>query len=252
MVHATKPPRRAARGAAGARRRPPLTRQRVLDAALALVAREGLDALSMRRLAQELGVEAMSLYNHVASKDELLDGLVEAVVAQIEIPSPGLPWKEALRRRAASARQVFLRYPWAPSLSDTRRNAGPARLADCEAVFGVLMGAGFSERLSMSAQLALDSFVLGFTLQEASFPGPGQEQQQAIEHFRQHHDLSKFPLLLRVTEQAARASGLGRDEDFFFGLGLLLDGLEAALLREQPPRKTEPRRSPKRKPGRRA
>jgi AcrR family transcriptional regulator len=234
-------------GPGGSRRRAPLTRERVLDAALALVDREGPAALSMRRLAQELGVEAMSLYNHVASKDELLDGLVEAVMGEIEGPSAGLPWKEALRRRSASARRVFLRHPWAPGLSESRRNAGPVRLAACEAVLAVFARAGFSARLSMSAFLVLDSFLYGFTLQEAHFPAPGPERAASVSTFRAQHDLTHFPQIDRISEHAnrqAQEGPPGYDEEFAFGLDLVLDGLETRLLQEQAPPAPPARRVP--------
>jgi len=208
----------------------------VLDAARDLADREGLAALSMRRLALALGVEAMSLYNHVASKDALLDGLLEAVMGEIEVPSAGLPWKEALRRRSASARRVFLRHPWAPGLSESRRNAGPVRLAACEAVLAVFARAGFSERLAMSAFLVLDSFLYGFTLQEAHFPAPGAERVEAVSTFRAQHDLSRFPEVARISEAArlqAQEGAAGYDDEFAFGLDLVLDGLETRLVREQ-------------------
>ncbi len=223
-------------GSEGLPRRAVLSRGRVLDAALLLVDREGLAALSMRRLAQELGVEAMSLYNHVASKDELLDGLVEAVMGEIEVPPVVLPWKEALRRRSASARRVFLRHPWAPGLSESRRRAGPVRLAACEAVLAVFARAGFSGRLAMSAFLVLDSFVYGFTQQEAHFPASGVDRVEAVSAFRAEHDLSRFPALARITEDARRQAqegAAGYDEEFAFGLDLVLDGLETRLVREQ-------------------
>ena len=142
--------------------RTPLNRQRVLDAAVTLADRDGVAALSMRRLAQELGVEAMSLYHHVANKDAILDGIVDVVFAEIELPDAEAGWREAMRRRAISVRDALRRHPWATGLMESRPTPGPANLRHHDAVLGVLRGAGFPRELTAHAYALLDSYIYGF------------------------------------------------------------------------------------------
>ncbi|MBE3073989.1 MAG: TetR/AcrR family transcriptional regulator C-terminal domain-containing protein, partial [Actinobacteria bacterium] len=160
----TKPLTPPARGAA--RRRKPLSRERVLRAGIDLADKGGLDAVSMRKLGQVLRVEAMSLYKHVANKDDILDGIADLVMGDFEVPSGDVDWKTAIRRSAISAHQALLRHPWASSLIESRLNAGPARLRYLEAVIGVLSAAGFTMPLAIRAVMALDSHTYGFVLQE--------------------------------------------------------------------------------------
>src|SRR4029453_11991946 len=148
----------------------PLTRQRVLDAAIALADRDGVGSLSMRKLAQALGVEAMSLYHHVANKAAILDGIVDVVFAEIELPSGDVGWKEAMRQRALSAREALRRHPWAIALMESRSTPGPANLRHHDAVIGCLRQAGFSVALTAHAYSILDAYIYGFALQEASLP----------------------------------------------------------------------------------
>ena len=151
-------------------KREPLGRAVVLQAALGIADCEGLDALSMRRLGQALKVEAMSLYNHVANKDDLLDGIVDLVLSEMDLPRPGDEWKDAMRRRARSARDVLSRHPWAIGLLESRTsNSSPRRLGYYDAVLGVrLRGAGFSNQLAMRAFSILDAYIAGFIVQQRS------------------------------------------------------------------------------------
>ena len=149
--------------------RSPLTKDRVLKAALRLADKGGIESLSMRKLGQELGVEAMSLYNHVANKDEVLDGIVEAVVREVELPPEGTDWKEGLRRHAISAHETLMRHSWAASLW-WRRAEGPDRMRGAEFMLRTLREAGFSEDLTYHGYHVLVGHILGFTLQAQSFP----------------------------------------------------------------------------------
>lgn len=213
-----------------ARRRAPLTRERVLRAALHLADEEGLEALSMRRLAQELGVEAMSLYNHVAGKDDLLDGIADMVVGEIEVPAIGADWKAAMRRRATSAHEVFLRHPWAPLLIGSRVNVGPAMLRYVNATLGCLREAGFSYELADRAWNAIDSHVYGFTIQELNFPLEPSEYASAAKMFLPRLPADEYPYMRALTELVIEGTHRGVHE-FQFGLELILDGLERLLRR---------------------
>src|ERR1022692_4058547 len=150
--------------------RNPLSRERVLLAAVALADESGIAALSMRKLGEALGVEAMSLYNHVANKGDLLDGMVDLVFSEIDLPAGGADWKTSMRERAESARQALARHPWAIALMSTRTSPGPATLRHHDAVIGSLRTAGFSIDLAAHAFSALDSYIYGFALQEATLP----------------------------------------------------------------------------------
>lgn len=155
--------------------REPLSTERVLRAALELADSGGTDGLTMRGLGQELGVEAMSLYKHVANKDAILDGIVDLVVGEIALPSPGDDWKQSMRRRGISAHEVLLRHPWACRLLMSRPNVGPAMLRYVDSTVGTLRQAGFSIELADHAWNAMDSHVYGFTLQKLTFPFEPQQ-----------------------------------------------------------------------------
>lgn len=211
-------------------RRTPLTRERVLRAALRLADEEGLESLSMRRLAQELGVEAMSLYNHVAGKDDLLDGIADLVVGEIEVPAVGADWKAAMRRRATSAHEVFLRHRWAPMLIGSRVNVGPAMLRYVNATLGCLREAGFSYEMADRAWNAIDSHVYGFTIQELNFPLEPSEYASAARMFLPRLPADEYPYMRALTELVIEGTHRGV-HDFQFGLELILDGLERLLRR---------------------
>ena len=160
--------------------RSPLTRDRVLQAAVTFADTHGRDALTMRKLGEALGVEAMSLYNHVANKDQLLDGMVDLVFAEIGLPAADVPWKAAIRDRAIAVRHTLGRHRWAIGLMESRTSPGPATLRHHDAVLGCFRRAGFSIELTAHAASAIDSYVYGFTLQEATLPFETGEQTAGL------------------------------------------------------------------------
>jgi AcrR family transcriptional regulator len=208
--------------------RAPLTRQAVLHAAVRLADEHGSAALSMRRLAQTLGVEAMSLYNHLRNKDDLLDGIADLVVAEMAPPAIGGDWKAALRARSMSAHEVLLRHPWATGLIGTRINVGPAMLRYIDATVGCLRAAGFSLPQADRAWNALDSHLYGFTLQELNFPLEPSDYASAAQHFLPLIPADEFPHMNALAQLVidGKHSGIA---DFGFGLQLILDGLQRLL-----------------------
>lgn len=208
--------------------RQPVTRERVLRAGIALADAQGLASLTMRALGEALGVQAMSLYNHVNDKEDILDGMVDLVVAEIDVPSRSMPWRDAMRRRALSAHAVLLRHPWACGLLMSRVNVGPWMLRYVDATIGCLHGAGFPLPLADHAWNALDSYVYGFTLQELNFPFEAQEYAKVAAGYLPHLSAEQYPAMHALTAlvAAGRHDGL---HDLEFGLGLLLDGLERQL-----------------------
>ena len=210
------------------RRRGPLKREQVLRAAMKLADAGGFESLSMRKLAGECGVEAMSLYNHVAGKEDLLDGLVEMVAAEIELPSPGeTDWRTAMRGRALSVREVLNRHRWAVGLMEGRMNPGPATLRKHDAVMGCLREAGFSFRDAVHASSVIDAYVYGFALQEKNLPfeAPGEVAEVMEAQRRNAPDMADYPYLVEVATEMAK-EGYDYATEFEFGLDLILDGLE--------------------------
>ncbi len=203
----------------------PLSRERILHTALHLADNGGIESLSMRRIAQELGVQAMSLYNHVANKDDLLDGIVDIVASEIEVPDFNLDWKIAMRRRATSAHEVLLHHPWATMLLVSRINAGSAMLRYVDATLGCLYNAGFSLEMADHAWNAIDSHIYGFTLQEQNFPFKTTDYSEAAAAGLSLIPADKYPHLNRLTHYViqGRYDGI---HDFEFSLELILDGLE--------------------------
>jgi AcrR family transcriptional regulator len=214
-------------------RRDPLTRERVVVAAAALADGEGIDALSMRSLARSLGVEAMSLYHHVATKDDLLDAMVDDVFAELDRPEPGRPWRPALRDRCTSLHATLLRHPWAVGLLNSRRSPGMATLEHHDAVIGCLRLDGFSVRAAASAFATLDAYVYGFVVQELSLPmEPGEDTADLAAAILATAPMDALPHLAEMA-----AAYVGRPEynfasEFDPGLDLVLDAL--ATLRDQP------------------
>jgi AcrR family transcriptional regulator len=207
--------------------RSPLSKDRVLRAAVELADKGGIESLSMRKLAQELGVEAMSLYNHVQNKEALLDGIVDVVVGEIEVP-PGAPdWKTSLRQTVLSARGVLLRHPWAPRVIEARKNPSPATFAYFESVIGILRSGGFSVDLTHHALHALGSRVLGFTQELFNDSDELAAGPEAAAMFAQMAD--KFPYMTEMAMAVTHEGGLGGcddDVEFAFALDLILDGLQ--------------------------
>jgi AcrR family transcriptional regulator len=206
-------------------RRSPLTREKVLRAALRIADKSGLDVLSMRNLAQALHVEAMSLYNHVTNKEDILDGLVELVVGEIALPAIGGDWRTEMRQRARSAHAVLMQHPWATMLFVSRVNVGPNMLHYIEATIGCLREAGFSYPIADHAWNALDAYVYGFTLQKLNFPLQPSEYASAAEHFLPLIPVEEFPYFSGMAREviSGRHDGLHQLE---LGLELLLDGFE--------------------------
>ena len=208
-----------------ATRRRPLSRDRVLRAAVRLADEGGLEAVSMRKLGQVLRVEAMSLYKHVANKDDILDGIADLVMGDFEVPSGDVDWKTAIRRGAISAHQVLLRHPWASGLIESRLNAGPARLRYLDAVISVLSAAGFTMPMVIRAIMALDSHTYGFVLQELAWPFDVETAPEVAANFARGLPAGDYPNLLAMAEMVTTAPD-GVPVDFEFGLDLILDGLE--------------------------
>ena len=209
--------------------RQPLSRDRVLDAAIRVADRGGVEAITMRRVAQELGVEAMSLYNHVPNKDAILDGVVDAVFAAIELPAAGCAdWREAIRARARSARSVLAQHSWALGLMDSRRNPGSATLRHHDAVLGVLRQAGFSLPMAAHAVSLIDSYVGGFVLQEANLPvSVPADVEEVAGGILANLPADELPYLTEMIVDHALRPGYDYSGEFGFGLDLILDALEA-------------------------
>jgi AcrR family transcriptional regulator len=204
--------------------RPPLTRERVFQAAVDVADRDGLGALTMRRLGAELGVEAMSLYKHVTNKEEVLEGIIELVVGEIETPREGADWREAMRRRAISARAVLGRHSWAIGLLEARGSKGPTALRYLDGILGNLRSAGFSIGNAVHAFWLLDSFVYGHVIQETSLPISSSDMTGSTGSILEQVTMDEYPHLVEVAEHALR-SGYSYDSEFEFGLDLILDAL---------------------------
>jgi AcrR family transcriptional regulator len=209
--------------------RAPLSRDRVLRAAVALADTGGISSLSMRRLGEALGIEAMSLYNHVASKGDLLDGMIDIVFSEIDLPSGDGDWRAAMRRRAISARQVLRRHRWAIGLMESRTSPGPATLRHHDAALGCLRRAGFPVGLTAHAYSLLDSYIYGFALQEASLPfGTGEEAARVAEDISAQFASGQYPYLTEMAMEHVVQPGYDYGDEFETGLELILDALQAA------------------------
>ncbi len=210
------------------KRRAPLDRERVLRAALTLADTGGHEALSMRNLGKQLGVEAMSLYKHVANKEDILDGLVDIVFSEIAVPAPGeIDWRGNMRRRAISVREALNRHRWAVGLMEGRMNPGPASLRNHDAVMGCLREAGFSFRAAVHAASVMDAYIYGFALQEKHLPFEEPDQVSDVMEIQRRHvpRMDDYPYLVEVATEMAKA-GYDYATEFAFGLDLILDGLE--------------------------
>lgn len=206
-----------------------LTRQRVLHAALELADTGGLETLSMRKLGEAVGVEAMSLYNHVANKEDLLDGMVDLVFAEVELPTPGDDWRQAMRQRATSMRLVLSRHRWAIGLMESRSTPGPATLRHHDAVLGCLRQGGFSLTHTAHAVSVLDSYIYGFALQEKALPfDTPEETTELAESIMSGFADGEYPYLTEIATAHVMRSGYTYGNEFEFGLDLILDGLQQA------------------------
>jgi AcrR family transcriptional regulator len=218
-----------ARAASGRRSRVPLSKQRVLRAAVRLADEAGVAAITMRKLAETLGVEAMSLYHYVADKDELLDGMVDLVFGEIHLLPREAEWKAAMRQRAVSARDALTRHPWAIGVIESRANPGPATLRHHDAVIGNLRQAGFSMALAAHAFSVIDSHVYGFALLALNLPfQTSEELEQLAEAMLRQMPADRYPNLTEMIIDHALQPGYSYANEFEYGLDLILDGLERA------------------------
>ena len=209
--------------------RAPLSRERVLGAAVALADEHGVEAISMRRIAQELGVVPMALYNHVANKDELLDGMVDVVVGEIDPPATGAGWRTAIRRRVLSARGALLRHPWASRVIESRTDPTPLVLAYMDSMIGMFRAGGFSIDLTHHAMHAMGSRLLGFSQElfdDTAEVGPGMDAELLRELAGRYPHITE--LVTAITHDQASVVGAGCDDqfEFEFALDLMLAGLE--------------------------
>jgi AcrR family transcriptional regulator len=205
-----------------------LSRDRVLHAAIDLADGGGIESLTMRKLGQALGVEAMSLYNHVAKKDDIVAGMLELVVREIEVPSRESDWKTAIRHTAISAHDALVRHPWACSLMMSPVAVSPARLRWMESVLATLREAGFSPELTHHAYHALDSHITGFTLWQVSISFSAEDLPEVGAVFLRELPVDEYPYLAEHVEQHLTPSGHDEGSEFEFGLDLILDGLDRA------------------------
>ena len=213
-----------------ASKRVPLSRDRVLRAAVAIADAAGIGSLTMRSLAQELGVKPMALYYHVANKEEILDGIVDLVFSEIELPTANGDWRSEIVRRANSARRVLRRHPWAIGLMESRKTPGPATLRHHDATIGILRAAGFSVEMTAHAYALLDSYIYGFALQEVSLPFEGPETVADVaEPMMQQFPADAYPHLVEMTMEYVMQPGYDFGNEFEFGLGVILDALARSL-----------------------
>jgi AcrR family transcriptional regulator len=213
--------------------RPRLNRQRVLKTAIKLADRDGIESVTMRRLGKQLGVEAMSLYNHVANKDDILEGIADAVMGEIERPPEDTEWKSALRSNAIAVRDLLVRHPWASSLK-IRRMPGPATLHQNEWVLKTLREAGFSDDLTYHAYHILESYILGFAVQEINFSSLTDEDVSRLAaEFLREFPRAEYPYFTEHVEQHLDPHP-GDEGGFELGLDLILDGLERVRRSRRP------------------
>ena len=210
-------------------KRTPLSRERVLRGAMAVADAGGLGSLTMRSLAQELGVKPMSLYHHVANKDEILDAITDAVFSEIELPPVDADWRSAMRDRAISARGALARHPWATPLMQSRTNPGPATLRHHDSMIGSLRRAGFSVAMAAHAFSVLDAYVYGFALQEATLPFDSETASDVAEAIMARFPTDAYPYLAELTREHVLQPGYDYGDEFEIGLDLILDGLERLL-----------------------
>ncbi|WP_405181715.1 TetR/AcrR family transcriptional regulator [Nocardia sp. NBC_01377] len=208
----------------------PLSRQRVVLTAVAVADEVGVEALTMRKVADRLGVEAMSLYHHLSGKSAMLDGMVDAVFAEIDLPDPNAGWRAGLRQRAESVRAALLRHPWAVGLVESRAHPGPATLRHHDSAIGVLREAGFSMPMTAHAVSVLDSYIYGFVLQEINLPFNSSGDIETVANdIRNAMPVDEYPHLSAFITEHALQPGYAYADEFTYGLDLILDGLTARM-----------------------
>jgi AcrR family transcriptional regulator len=207
-----------------------LSRERVLRGAVAVADARGIGSLTIRSLAQHLGVKPMSLYYYVAGKNEILDGIVDLVFSEIELPSLNGDWRSEMVRRAHSARRALRRHSWAIGLMESRKNPGPATLRHHDAVIGTLRGAGFSVEMTAHAYALLDSYIYGFALQEASLPFEGADTAVDVaEPMMQQFPTDAYPHLVEMATEYILQPGYDFGNEFQFGLDVILRALTRTI-----------------------
>lgn len=214
------------------RKRPPLHREDILRTAVELADAGGRSEITMRKVAAALGVEAMSLYHHVANKTDLLDGMIDLVFREIDAPSPDGDWKAELRRRAISTRDALRRHRWAVGEMEGRTTIGPSSMRVHDAVLGCLLGAGFSEEMTVHAMSVQDAYIYGFALQETDMSSETPEDfaREAQRQMTEYRDLlDQYPHLRQVVGGHVAEVGYDYEVEFLFGLDLILDGIERLL-----------------------
>jgi AcrR family transcriptional regulator len=211
--------------------RTPLSRERLLGAAIAVADAGGIAALTIRSVAAQLGVKPMSLYHHVAGKEAIIDGIIDVVFSEIDLPPVDADWRSAMRKRTCSARAVLRRHPWATPLMESRTQPGPANLRHHDAMIGALRRGGFPIPLAAHAYSLLDSYVYGFALTEAALPFTPQNVDDAIEGFLTLIPAGEYPHLVEMAKEHITQPGYDYGDEFDFGLELILDGLEQQLAR---------------------
>ena len=190
----------------------------------------GLDAISMRKLGEELGVEAMALYHHFANKSQVLDGLVDLVFAEIEVPDPTVLWSTAMRRRGIAVRDALLRHRWAIGLMESRRHPGPANLRHHDAVLGCLRASGFTVEQAAHAYSLLDSYIYGFALTKMNLPFDASDDAAAVAHgMLDPFGPNEYPHLIEFVAAHVMKPGYDYADEFAYGLEVVLDGLERDL-----------------------
>ena len=210
--------------------RPALSRERVVAGAVALADAQGIAALTIRSLAQHLGVKPMSLYYYVANKSEILDAIVDVVFSEIDLPTVDGDWRSEIRLRATSARHVLRRHSWAIGLLESRTSPGPATLRHHDAMLGTLRGAGFSIEMTAHAYALIDSYVYGFALQEAALPFDGSDDVVAVAGpMVEQFSTGEYPHLVELATEHVLQPGYDFGDEFDFGLDLILDALGESL-----------------------
>jgi AcrR family transcriptional regulator len=213
-----------------AEKRVPLSRARVLQTAIAIADASGSSALTMRSLAQALQVKPMAVYHHVANKEEILDGIIDLVFSEIDLPPADTDWKAAMRQRAIAARNVLSLHPWAIPLMESRSNPGPATLRQHDAVIATFRRAGFSIRMTAHAYSLLDSYLYGFALQESvSLPFDATTAPELAEKVLAQFPTDDYPHLAELATEHVLQPGYDYGNEYEFGLDLILDGLEKSL-----------------------
>jgi len=219
----------AIRETSGAEPRDRLSRERILRVAIADADAGGLEALTMRKLAVELGVAPMALYRHVENKDDLIDGMVDIVFSEVELPLPGQKWKGAMRRRAISLRDVLLRHRWAIGLMESRANPGPANLRHHDAVIGCLRASGFDMAAVAHAYSVLDSYIYGFALTKMNLPfDRGDDVAELAQTMLDPFPADQYPNLEAFITEHAMTPGYDYGDEFEPGLDLILESLKGS------------------------